>query len=67
MPSRYSISRSAKRPLSEDSRPPSKRATIGLPATGDSPGRDAVDATLAGMVFQLSMGIGSTPIPTPDQ
>jgi hypothetical protein len=40
---------------------------IGLPATGDSPGSDAVEATSAGMVFQLSMGIGSTPISTSDQ
>jgi hypothetical protein len=40
---------------------------IGLPATGDNPGSDAVDTTLAGMVLQLSMGIGSTPIPTSNQ
>jgi hypothetical protein len=38
-----------------------------LPATGDNPGSDAAYATLAGMVSQLSMGIGSTPIPTSDQ
>jgi len=38
------------RPPSEDSCPPSKRAIRGLPATGDRPGRDGVDSTLAGMV-----------------
>jgi hypothetical protein len=34
---------------SEYSRPPSKRATVDLPATGDNPGSDAVDATSAGI------------------
>jgi hypothetical protein len=49
-PSRRSISRKASKPPSEDSRPPSKRATTALPCTGDRPGRNGVASTMAGAV-----------------
>jgi hypothetical protein len=48
-PSRLSISRKASNPPSEDSRPPSKRATTGLPCIGDRPGRNGVTSTMAGI------------------
>ena len=40
---------SASTPPSEESWPPSKRAMMGLPATGDRPGSAGVVSTLAGM------------------
>ena len=33
--------------------PPSKRAMIGLPQTGDRPGSAEVDSTLAGMASEI--------------
>src|SRR5258708_40371035 len=48
-PSRLSISRKASKPPSEDSRPPSKRATTALPCTGDRPGKNGVTSTMAGV------------------
>jgi hypothetical protein len=47
-PSWRSISRKASKPPSEDSRPPSKRATTALPCTGDRPGKNGVASTMAG-------------------
>src|SRR5271157_155871 len=48
-PSRRSISRNANKPPSEDSRPPSNRATTDLPCTGDRLGRNGVTSTIAGV------------------
>jgi hypothetical protein len=38
----------------------SKRATIGLPQTGDKPGRMGLEATVTGMRFRDPMGVAST-------
>jgi hypothetical protein len=46
-----SIARNANIPPSDDSRPPSKRATIDLPETGDSPGSNSVGSFMAGVAL----------------
>ena len=50
---RASISRNATTPPSDESLPPSKRAMMGLPQTGDRPGSAGVDSTLAGMASEI--------------
>ena len=50
---RASISRSATTPPSDESLPPSKRAMMGLPQTGDRPGSAEIDSTLAGMASEI--------------
>jgi len=45
---------------SDDMQPPSNRATIALPPTGDRPGSIGVDSTLTGMLFRDPMGMVST-------
>jgi len=64
---RVSISRSASTPPSEDSLPPSKRAMMGLPQTGDRPGSAGVDSTLAGMASEIDRVEVSQPNPIADQ
>jgi len=63
---RVSISRSANTPPSEESLPPSKRAMIALPQTGDRPGSAGMDATLAGMASEIDRVEFSQPNPTAD-
>ena len=58
MPRRHSLSRSASTSAPEESLPPSKRAMMGLPQTGDRPGNAGVDSTLAGMAPK-SIGLRS--------
>jgi hypothetical protein len=49
-PRRALTSRSASRPPSDERAPPSKRAMMGLPTTGDRPGKGSVISMSAGMV-----------------
>lgn len=55
-PQRFSISRRPSTPALEDSRPASKQATTGLPATGDRPGSDGVSSSRAGMAVRIRWG-----------
>ena len=48
-------------PPSDDINPPSKRATIGLPCTGDRPGSMGVASAVAGMALRDLTGLASTP------
>src|ERR1700674_1446970 len=66
-PSRRSTSRKTSNPPSEDSRPPSKRATTALPWTGDKPGRNGVASTMAGVASDDRQIQLQQPNPTPDQ
>src|SRR5439155_16147858 len=54
-------------PPSEDSRPPSKRATTALPRTGDRPGRNGVTSTMAGVASNDRQIQLQQPNLTPDQ
>ncbi len=64
---RHPISRNANKPPSEDSWPPSKRATTALPCTGDRPGRNGVASTMAGAAPVDPRVPALNPNPTPDQ
>jgi hypothetical protein len=50
--SRRSTCARAITPLSDDSRPPSKRATTALPRTGDKPSNGSVGSFMAGVASQ---------------
>ena len=62
MPRRFSISRSASRPPSEQRCSVSNRATIGLPPTGDRPRSIGLISAQAGMAFRDWAGLASTPV-----
>lgn len=67
MPRRASISRSAITPPSEESFPPSKRAMMGWPQTGDRPGSAGVGSALAGMASENDRVEVSQSNPVADQ
>ena len=59
--SRSSTSRSASRPQSDERELRSKRAMIGLPATGDGPGSGSIASVAAGVVSRNGRVHGSLP------
>src|SRR5215204_702692 len=65
--SRFSTSRSASTPPSDDNSPPSNLATTALPATGDSPGSGSVWSVMAGWPRRNGADWRQHPNPKPAQ
>src|SRR5215207_7508559 len=64
---RFSSSRSANTPPSDDNSPPSNLATTALPATGDSPGSGSVGSVMAGWPRRNGADWRQHPNPKPAQ
>src|SRR4051812_30641460 len=64
---RFSTSRSASTPPSDDNSPPSNLATTALPAMGDRPGSGSIGSFMAGVASRKRRGLTSTTKSKPDQ